>query len=95
MPWQLGALQPATQIGESWGMRKLARWWSFPLSDDAQEALRARPYLYIYVGLPTQKIISRRYAGHYPNGFGEARSLSQASSTGGHHLPFLGIDPRL
>jgi 5-methylcytosine-specific restriction enzyme B len=38
---------------------KLARWWSFPLSDDAQAALKAWPYLYIYVGLPTQRIVSR------------------------------------
>src|SRR5438105_7824982 len=38
---------------------KLARWWSFPLSDDAQSALKAWPYLHIYVGLPTQRIVSR------------------------------------
>src|ERR1700737_3926016 len=38
---------------------KLARWWSFPLSDDAQAALRAWPYLYIYLGQPTQTILSR------------------------------------
>jgi len=39
---------------------RLARWWSFPLSDDAQAALKVWPYLYVYVGLPTQRIVSRQ-----------------------------------
>lgn len=49
-----------SELGRELQVRgKLARWWSFRLSDDAESALKEWPYVYIYVGVPTQGLVAR------------------------------------